>query len=207
MHRTGHCKCLNCGGFYKPEARSAGRQRYCWLPECRRASKQASQARWRGKPGNEDADDDKRRVREWRAAHPGYWKRKGAKRAVALRDSLKSQAPVKQQEVTQDGPVALRDLLNAQDPLLLGLVAYVVDSPLRETIAGAAQMLILRGRALKGECPGSPTYEKPNRDGDEGAACADPIQLGGSPACEEALCGASAGEQLGLVLGLGDGGK
>ncbi len=175
MHRTGHCKCLNCGGFYKPEARSAGRQRYCRLPACRRASKQASQARWRGKPGNEDAEDDKRRVREWRAANPGYWRRKGETRAVALRDSLKSQTAVKQQEVAQDGTVALQDLLNLQDPLVLGLVAHVVDSPLRETIAGAAQSLILRGRAIMGGCPGGLIYEKPNRDGDAGAACADPI--------------------------------
>lgn len=170
MHRSGQCKCLKCGIFYVQDARNKGRQKYCSKPVCRKRSKVASQAKWRGKPGNKDSDDDKRRVREWRAANPGYWKRKRSGGEIALRDPLDPQVAVGNRKTKQDEPIALQDLLQSQDPLVLGLVMHVADIALRDDIAGMAQRLISKGRAMMGTSPGSPTYEKQNRDGRTGAA-------------------------------------
>ena len=47
-------KCCNCNRFFKPDPRNAKRQRYCCKPECRKASKSASQRRWLRKPENRD---------------------------------------------------------------------------------------------------------------------------------------------------------
>ena len=170
MHRSGQCKCMSCGGFYMPDARNQGRQKYCAKPACRKSSKVASQTKWRAKPGNKDSDDDKRRVREWRAANPGYWRRKRSRGGIALRDSLNPQVSAGQAKAEQDERVALQDLLKSQDPLVLGLVMHVADIALREDIAGMTQKLISRGRAVMGERPAGPTYEKQNRDGGTGAA-------------------------------------
>jgi hypothetical protein len=45
-------KCKHCRTFFEPDPRSATRQRHCFKPECRQASKAASQDRWLQKPGN-----------------------------------------------------------------------------------------------------------------------------------------------------------
>jgi len=67
-------KCLHCGVFFRPDPRNVTRQKYCSTPGCRKASKAASQRRWLDKPENRDyfrGPENVRRVREWRAAHPG----------------------------------------------------------------------------------------------------------------------------------------
>jgi len=45
-------KCCNCNKLFKQDPRNAKRQRYCGKPECRKASKSASQRRWLQKPEN-----------------------------------------------------------------------------------------------------------------------------------------------------------
>ncbi len=47
-------KCQHCQTFFDPDPRSAGRQRYCSQPECRKASKANSQRRWQQQPPNRD---------------------------------------------------------------------------------------------------------------------------------------------------------
>ena len=39
-------KCCNCDELFIPDPRNTTRQRYCSKPECRKASKAASQRRW-----------------------------------------------------------------------------------------------------------------------------------------------------------------
>ena len=54
-------------------------------PPCRQASKAASQRRWLRKPDNRDyfsGPTHVERVRQWRQAHPGYWRRKAAQAAL-----------------------------------------------------------------------------------------------------------------------------
>ncbi len=72
-----HRKCLYCKRLFDPDYRNRTRQKYCSAPECRQASKRASQARWLSQLANRDYFRDAHnteRVRQWRA-HPGYWKR------------------------------------------------------------------------------------------------------------------------------------
>lgn len=82
-------KCKHCRTFFAPDPRSARRQRYCAQPACRQASKAASQRRWLQKPGNRDyftGPTHVERVRQWRRAHPGYWRRQGAQGPEALQE-------------------------------------------------------------------------------------------------------------------------
>ncbi len=97
-------KCKNCKTFFDPNPRSAGRQRYCSKPECRQSSKAASQRRWLQKPANRHyfkGPTQVERVRQWRQAHPGTWRRQTAAPANALQDALTPQ-PVSQQPLDND---------------------------------------------------------------------------------------------------------
>ena len=80
MNRSTHkCKCRHCRGFFVPDYRNVGRQRYCSKPPCQQASKADSQRRWLQKPENHDhfrGPDNVKRVQLWRQEHPGYWRRK-----------------------------------------------------------------------------------------------------------------------------------
>ena len=68
-------RCLCCQKLFGRDPRTRSRQKYCSEPECRVASKRASQRRWLRKPehhgyfcGEQHVD----RVQAWRAANPGY---------------------------------------------------------------------------------------------------------------------------------------
>lgn len=84
-------KCKPCQTCFDPDPRSAGRQHYWAKPPCRQASQAASQARWVQKPGNRDyvtGPTQVERVRQWRKAHPGYWRRPRARAPQALQEDL-----------------------------------------------------------------------------------------------------------------------
>ena len=71
-------KCKHCRSFFAPDPRNVRHQRYCAQPACRQASKAASQRRWHQQPHNRDyfrGPTQVERVRQWRQAHPGYWRR------------------------------------------------------------------------------------------------------------------------------------
>jgi hypothetical protein len=175
MYPRGQCKCLQCGEFYLPDVRNRRRQRYCAKAQCRRASKRESQQRWRDKPENKNHFKgawNVQRVRAWRAAHPGYWRRKGSRGAVALQEISKAQPVSPQSEARPDVSPALQDLLKSQDPLVLGLVIALADTALQEDIVGMTQRLITKGRAAMGQTPGGSPYEKTNPRIRTRAACA-----------------------------------
>ena len=82
------CKC--CLKLFRPDPRNRRHQYYCSAPDCRAASKAASQARWLAKPENQPyfhGPVNVARVRAWRSRHPGYW-RKGRRAGVALQDDI-----------------------------------------------------------------------------------------------------------------------
>ena len=124
MAKSRQRKCLNCGEFFDPNHRNQTRQHYCSKPECRRASKAASQGAWLAKPENSDYFRDPShvvRVKAWRAAHPGY-SRKRSKASLALQDRLPAQPIDLIEEITIRGEMpaaALQDPLPAQavDPI------------------------------------------------------------------------------------------
>ena len=72
-------KCHCCSTFFLPDYRNCKHQHYCSAPDCRRASKLASQRRWYRKPENLSHyrnGEGTKRMQDWRAAHPGYWRKK-----------------------------------------------------------------------------------------------------------------------------------
>ncbi len=107
-------KCCHCKELFRPDPRNAKRQKYCRKPECRKASKVASQQRWLEKPENQDyfrCPENTQRVQQWRKANPGYWRRKPKSRENAL-----------------------QDLLIGQPAVLLGLIASFTGSALQDDI-------------------------------------------------------------------------
>jgi len=80
MKRYRKRKCKHWHEFFLPDPRNHYHQRYCSKPDCRKASKVASQHRWLSKPGNRSyfrGPANVERVRgAWRKANPGYSKRK-----------------------------------------------------------------------------------------------------------------------------------
>ena len=151
MAKRDRCECLNCKELFLPNARNWWHQKFCTKPECRKASKAESQRRWLSKPQNQDYFRNSvnvDHVRQWRQAHPDYWKRP-TKAPVALQDVLISQVsdnePVK--KTTSLPP--LQDFVASQDPLLLGLIAHLIDSPLQENVEQARAGVTLRERSIK----------------------------------------------------------
>ncbi len=183
MQRRRRRKCHHCGKLYEPDARNAYHQKSCTDPDCRKASKAASQLRWRRSPKGRDyfrGSANVLRVQAWRLAHPGYWRR-GRKSASPLQEV----SPPKPLGVKEDKPEinahALQDFSSPEGLLLLGLVANLTGSPLQEHIASTTQRLILLGQQVQGR---GPRHESAQ-------ACAGPatvaagagaVQLGGSPA-------------------------
>lgn len=129
-------KCKNCHELFRPDARNAKKQKYCSKPDCRMAGKVVAQARWLAKKENQTyfrSPDHVRRVQEWRAKHPGYWKNR-PKAENALQDhssvkTFKNQSVSK--KLTED---ALQDFLISQHTVLVGLIAHLTGDTLQEDI-------------------------------------------------------------------------
>ncbi len=125
MKRCHRRKCKYCGQLYEPDYRNLRRQEFCSKPKCNKASHRLSQQRWLAKPENRDhfkGSENVDRVRSWRAAHPGYWRKKGG----ALQDLCFSQQ-ASAQSVMCD-MVALQDLCLRQNPLFIGLLSHLANA-------------------------------------------------------------------------------
>lgn len=162
MAKAGQRKCMSCAEFFLPDHRSGERQRYCCAADCRRASKAASQAAWLARLPNNDYFSGPvhvARVQAWRAAHPGY-SRGRARPSRALQDLLTPQVPDAIEEcanrvepVEAGATVALQDLLNAESPLLAGLVAHLFQPALQDDMASTTRRLVQLGRdVINGRC-------------------------------------------------------
>jgi hypothetical protein len=138
MKSTANFKCRHCHEEHAADRRNRGRQRYCHKPECRRASKEFSQRQWRNRPENRNyfrGGDQCERVRQWRLAHPGYWRRKRPRAANALQDPSKPQvagntqveAPVEVRTppACQSPASALQEICLPQPALIVGLIALI----------------------------------------------------------------------------------
>ena len=154
MAKSGQRKCLNCEEFFDSDHRNQARQHYCSKPECRLASKAASQAAWLAKPQNTDYFRDPvhvARVQAWRVAHPGYSRAKSGK-VKPLQDGLIVQVvdsieetPIRAQTPAPPVISALQDLLNAPSPVLAGLIAHLFEVTLQDDIAATTRRLIQLG--------------------------------------------------------------
>jgi len=188
MKRTLERRCPFCKGLFSPNRRNADKQVYCCKPECRKASKAASQRRWTSK--NPDYFKDEvhvKRVREWRKAHP--IRARGKTPDSVLQDHLIG-FPAPDQHVTVPAPLqpraeplVLQDFVLMQHPVLIGLIAHMTGAVLQDDIAKAARHLEQLGKDVIGSNSISGGYHDP-KDPDLSRPHPQhprPVQLVGSP--------------------------
>ena len=140
MSHSRRRKCRNCRELFRADPRNLRHQRYCAKPQCRRASKAASQQRWLAKAANRDyfhGPAHGQRVRAWRAAHPGYWRQRG--RALQEHSVTQGAEPQRESGLLADSP--LQELSRAQPLILIGLIAQLTGTALQEDIAHTARRL------------------------------------------------------------------
>lgn len=154
--RKRKCKC--CGELYLPDARHFHDQQYCSEPGCRKASKRASQRKWlMSEKGAEyrDPEESKRRVREWRVAHPDYAKLTGGRPSRALQETRNAEHVGIQEVASRLSEMALQEMSFAQPALIVGLMAHLTGSALQETIVETSRRFVLLGQDILGNGPGS----------------------------------------------------
>ena len=119
-------KCRCCSEFFLLDYRDQDRQRYCGKPACRHASKVASQRRWFRKPANRDYfrdPENAKKVREWRQAHPGYWRKKTLVSEGTQAVPAQQVDPVQSScNVPHSSLGTLQDLCLPQNPGFIGLL-------------------------------------------------------------------------------------
>jgi hypothetical protein len=184
-------KCKSCNDFFTPNSRNAWHQEYCNKPECRKASKAASQMKWLMKEENLEhfrSHVHVQRVQEWRSTHPGYWRPKAPEEQEPLQDLLTEKAepnPPVAPPKTSSPNSALQDLLNAQPLVLIGLIGQMIGSALQDDIALTARRL----QQLGADILNGPTQNKGGSHDPKASNLSttypegpQSVQLGGSPA-------------------------
>jgi hypothetical protein len=145
--------CRHCGELFQPDRRNLRHQKYCSQPRCRKQSHAASQRRWLEKPENRDyfcGPANVQRVRAWRAANPGYWRRTVTQRAVALQEDSHSQEIETPRDSDLLLPAALQEVIAAQPLVLIGLIANLTGSALQDDIAETSRRLLRLGQDIIG---------------------------------------------------------
>ena len=147
MKRRRRRKCPHCGQLYLPDPRNRHHQIYCSAPECQQARQRAGQARWRRRPENRNyfrGPAEVERVRAWRKAHPGYWRRQRR----ALQTVMKPQSNGAQADGTGLNRDALQTDLLSQPAVLVGIISTLTGTALQAVIAEQVQRLHLRGEQI-----------------------------------------------------------
>lgn len=147
-------KCLYCKGYFTPDQRNRHHQQYCSKPECRLASKKASQQKWLSSKKGADyfsGEWNIARVQEWRREHPGYWKKRVSRQTEPLQDIIKLQDAdindvTKVRELLRQN--ALQDVSFLQPALFVGLIASLTGSTLQDDIAKTTRRFIDSGRDI-----------------------------------------------------------
>jgi hypothetical protein len=173
--------------LFTPDPKNAYHQNYCSKPDCKKASKAASQKRWLNKPENKNyfsGPHHVQRVQAWRKAHPGYWRSRSSCNKNALQDVLNENEKQKQSVNANLTKHALQDVLTHQHAVLIGLISQFTGSALQDDIA----LTISRMQQLGNDI----LYQPNNVKGDQHAKTSrlsatypqnpQTLQLGGSPA-------------------------
>jgi hypothetical protein len=184
MKRSRQRKCRHCRALFRPDVRNLRHQRYCAGDACRKASKAASQRRWLSKSENRDyfrGPANVQRVREWRTAHPSYWRRYKHPKRAALQEHSLAQPSDEDKKTGVLVNSALQDLLAAESTVLLGLIANLMGSVQQDEIALTGQRLqqlghdILTGSANAEGAEDAKTRVEPR----PAAPAPGAVQLGG----------------------------
>jgi len=187
IRRTRKQKCQHCKIFFTPDPRNAQHQCYCGQPECRKASKKASQRRWLSKPENKNyfsGPQNVERVRQWRENHPGYRRARTSCSPNALQDVLCENKQQNQSVNTKFIQPVLQDLFTEQQPVLIGLIAQLTGCALQDDIALAIRHMQQLGRDIL--YPSQPSKGGQHAQTSHLSAThpqgSQTVQLGGSPA-------------------------
>jgi len=134
MTRIRKRKCKHCKEYFLPDHRNKKKQWFCSKPQCRKASKAASQQKWLKKPQNKDyfrGPEHVERVRQWRKNNPDYRQ----KSKNVLQDHCRENENKKQRVKSSLHSLVLQDLLLRQPAVLIGLIANLTGSALQDDIA------------------------------------------------------------------------
>ena len=156
MGKRKKIRCRHCKTLFHPNPRNIKNQRYCSEPDCRKASKFASQRRWARKNRSYFRNKENvARVQAWREKHPGYTKSelKILENTPAeplqestipplqdlIIDKTFNNQVVKEHFTTQ----TLRDLISSQPLVLIGLIAKMTGFTLQDSIDSYARNLVI----------------------------------------------------------------
>lgn len=156
MSSTTIFKCLNCNEKQPCEPRKRGHQHYCSKPDCRRASKAASQRQWLSRPENQDyfrGADNCERVRKWRLAHPGYRRDKLSASDSVLQEISNPQAIENGLVAPLGVSNALQDLCITQPAIFVGLISVLTGHVLQDDLLATARVFQRRGRDFLNRMP------------------------------------------------------
>ena len=131
-------KCCHCKRLFVADYRNRARQKYCNMPECRKASKATSQKKWLSNPENKNyfkGPENSQRVKEWRKRHPGYRKRSSPNKEDVLQDSLNGQITDNNKNISDFTDIVLQDFLTIQPTVFIGLISKFIGSSLQDDIA------------------------------------------------------------------------
>ena len=141
-------KCLCCGDFFPPDHRNVRHQRYCCRSACRKESKAQSQHRWLQRPENQNyfrGPENRQRVKDWRKANSGYWRKKKSSTQVPLQDFFQAQVAHNEELNAGVTPDALQDLFSMQPAVVVGLISMIAGSALQADIVATFQVLRRKG--------------------------------------------------------------
>lgn len=144
-------KCLQCNEKHRCEPRKRGHQRYCSKPDCRRASKAASQRQWLSHPENRDyfrGSDNCERVRLWRLAHPGYKRDKRTSTDSVLQEASNLQTIENEMVESSEASNALQEICITQPALLVGLMSVLTGHALQDDLLASARLFLSRGQDI-----------------------------------------------------------
>jgi hypothetical protein len=123
-------------------------------PDCRRASKAASQRHWLRKPANRNYFRDAanvQRVQQWRKDHPGYWKRaKSRSKQDQATENKELNPGTTSCNAPRSNPLPLQDFVLTEHPAFVGLISMVTGRTLQEDIAAVGRNLLLQGTNILG---------------------------------------------------------
>lgn len=120
-----------------------------------KASRTAAQTRWLRKTENRDHFSglpDLVRIQQWRAAHPGYWRRRVRLGRYNIQGDLAA--------VVRE--LALQDVIDAHFSLVIGLVSHLAGTALQDEIATEIRRLTLLGHGVLLQSTGVSDLPKPS---------------------------------------------
>jgi hypothetical protein len=151
-------KCRHCKQLFVPDPRNRYHQRFCSQPRCQQVRKATQQRVWSQRPVNRDywrGPEEVERVRQWRRAHPGYWKRGAKRTSDALRVVSSSEAALAQSVKPDLVEGALQVVSTLQPPWVVGLISLVTGATLQADIVATHRRLVARGQEILGMVPGT----------------------------------------------------